>query len=545
MADALRSTAHRIGGAIGILAILGFGAYTRASGFTTGSLWFDDAWQAMPARESIGTAVRMVTTAPLYTLGLRTWLRLDITSTWWAQLPAFVFGMAGIAAVFFLLAYFKVWAPLAYFGALILAVSPVAADYSTRVKPFGLDLLCGCALLFLFERWRRTPQRRSAVLLGIACALSLFISSTTAVVVISVAATTALCGLRDSSRRLDALVAAGTAAVAGLVVEVLWLRHLSPALYFGWTKRGYLFSASSAHRIAWSLQAMGTGFFHWLVGTPLAHPRLQEQITPGGVALAVLGFLVLLAISLPPLIGLLRRRGRDPGPLVVPAVALCLAIALALAHKSPFGGGRTDEDIYPAVLLLFAGAVSALFGRARDEARRDMIAVLVILTGALLWVGATNRAAYPQTVLRPLAAELQHVGPKSAIIVVDPWLTFTWAYDDLSPTKVSFAHTVTLWSQGFHVVSLDQRVDLSVNSFFPDRSYGELAHRTHWIWYVAATIGRQSPIPGSPNHLLISLNYRYLLENGWQPTGTYLTFPHTEAILMIHVPRRERLGAAR
>jgi hypothetical protein len=535
MANALRTVARRTGGATALFAILGIGAYTRVSGFSTGSLWFDDAWQAMPARASVGTALRMVTTAPLYTLGLRTWLRFDLASTRWAQLPAFIFGVAGIAAVFFLLRYFEVWAPLAYLGALVLAVSPVAVDYSTRVKPFGLDLLCGCGLLWLFERWRRAPRRRSAMLLGGACALSLLISSTTAVVVLAVAAVALLCGLRDAARRVDALVVAGTAAVGGLVVEVLWLRRLSPALYFGWTKRGYLLNASSTHHVAWSLQAMGTGFFHWFVGTPLAHPRLVEQITAGGVALSALGFLALLGVSVPPLAGLVRRLGRDPGALVVPAVALWLAVALALAHKSPFGGGRTDEDLYPAVLLLFAGAAGALARRARNEPRRGAVVALAVLTGALLWVGATNRASYPQTDLRPLAAELHHVGPRSAITVVDPWLTFTWAYDDLSPTRISFTHTLTLWSQEFHVVSLDPGVDLSVNSFFPDRSYGRLASRTQWLWYVASTVGRQSRVRNHPNHLLVTQNYRFLLANGWRPAGTYLTFPHTEAILLEYV----------
>ena len=201
---------------------------------------------------------------------------------------------------------------------------------------------------------------------------------------------------------------------------------------------------------------------------------------------------------MPPLAGVVRRRGREAGPLVASSLAVVLAVALALVGRSPFGGGRTDEVLYPSILLLAAGAVTPLVARGSERARRGALAGVVVVAGVLVGVGATHRAAYPTTDLRPLARQLAEPVnvARSRVVVVDPWLTFTWAYDALSPTAVSFAHTQLSWSQGFHVVSLEPDVVISTNYFFPDRSYSSLSMRTHRVWYVASTVGHQSPIPG-------------------------------------------------
>ena len=125
---------------------------------------------------------------------------------------------------------------------------------------------------------------------------------------------------------------------------------------------------------------------------------------------------------------------------------------------------------------------------------------------------------------------------RSQVVVVDPWLTFTWAYDQLSPTTVSFSPTALSWSQGFHVVSGDRDVVISSNYFFADRSYFGLSARTHRIWYVDATVGHQSSVPGQRNDLEKTANYLTLRQLGWEPAGVYLTAPHTEAELLVYRP---------
>lgn len=530
---------------LAVLGIVGFGAWARVPGFTSSSLWFDDAWSAMPARVGLSTALKMVTTAPGYTIGLRSWLLWHPGATWWAQLPAFAAGLAGIVAVFLLVRSFGAWWPLPYLGALVVAASPVAIDYSTRVKQFGLDLLLACLVLWLFERWRRAGRTGDAVLVSVACAASLLISATTLVVCVAVAAVAVLVGALDAGRRRGAAVVAGTTAATLAVSYVLWLRHLSPSLHYGWTKRGYLLSTASLHRVAFSLEAMGTGIFHWMLGVPTGRGRVSTAITPVGIVLALLAATALVAIVAPPLVAVARRGGRAPGPLVASSLAVVLAVVLALLARSPFGGGRTDEVLYPSMLLLAAGALTPLAERAEragQPARRAALAGVVVAAGVLAGVGATHRAAYPTTDLRPIAAALAQPRNRalSGVVVVDPWLTFTWAYDGLSPTAVSFARTQLAWSQGFHVVSLDQDVVISQNYFFPDRSYSRLSSRTHRIWYVASTVGHQSAVPGHPNDLEKTANYLYLRQLGWTPTGTYVTAPHTEAVLLVYAPKGVR-----
>ncbi|HEV3213135.1 MAG TPA: glycosyltransferase family 39 protein [Acidimicrobiales bacterium] len=535
-------------GPLALFAIVGFGAWTRAPGFTSSSLWFDDAWSAMPARVGLGTAIHMVTTAPGYTIALRSWLQLHPGATWWAQLPAFVAGLAGIVAVFFVLRYFGAWWPLTYLGALVVAASPVAVDYSTRVKQFGLDLLLACLVLWLFERWRRAGRPRDAALCAAACAGSLLVSLTTLVVCVAVAGVAALLATRDATRRRDGAVVVLTTIGTAAIGYVLWLRHLSPSLHYGWTKRGYLLSTASLHRAGFSLEAMGTGLFHWMLGTPLGRGRVSTAITAAGVALALLAAVALVAITAPPLVGVVRRRGRAPGALVASSLAVVLAVILALLAKSPFGGGRTDEVLYPSILLLAAGALSPLAARAGATARRAALAGCVVVAAVLVGVGATHRASYPTTDLRPLVAQLDappNVG-RSAVVVVDPWLAFSWAYDGLTPTSVSFAPTLLAWSQGFHVVSRDPDVVISENYFFPDRSYPRLSSRTTRVWYVASTVGHQSRVPGHPNDLEKTANYLYLRQLGWAPAGVYLTAPHTEAVLLVYRPSpRDRLSVRR
>jgi hypothetical protein len=528
---------------VALAVLVGFAAWTRASGFSGGSLWFDDAWTALPARVPLSTALRMVTTAPGYTVGLRGWLRLHPRATWWAQLPAFVAGLGGVVAVLGLLRYHRVWPPLAYLGALVVAASPVAIAYSTRVKQFGLDLLAACLVLYLLERWRRQPGGRAAALLATACAASLLVSATTLVVVVPVAVVAALHGAVARERRRDAAVVAGSALGALVVVWAVWLRHLSPRLDVGWRTRGYLLTTTSVHRAAFSLEAMGTGLLHYLLAVPTGRHG-GTAITAAGVALALCAAAVLAALVVPPLVALASARGL-PGPRTAPALTVVLAVALALAARSPFGAGRTDEVLYPALLVLAAVPLTRLVERASPRVRRAAVATCVAAAIGLVAVGSSHRAAYPTTYLRPLAAELRHHVRPGELVVVDPWLTFTWAYDGITPTAVSFAPTPFPWSQGFHVVSLRRTVVISENYFFAGRSYSRLSRRARRLWYVAATLGRQSGLEGVPSRQLKTVNYLYLRQLGWQPSGRYLTASHTEAILLVYRPATASARAAR
>jgi hypothetical protein len=523
--------------------IVGFGAWTRVSGFSHGDPWFDDAWVVLSSKVPLGTAVHMVNTTPVFSLLMRWWILLKPGALWWAQLPVFVLGLGTIVAVFALLRYFAMWWPLAYLGALVIAVSPIAVAYSTRVKQYNLDILLACAVLWLFERWRRDPDRTRAVALAVTGAGALLVSAATMVVTIPACVAVAHAMAVERRRRADGAIVLGSVAVVGAGEYLEWLRHLSHGLDVGWTHRGYMLTFKSAQLFKFSLETMGTQLFHWMLDVPIGHqPDPSKAVTRAGEIIAAITAALLISVTAPVLIGAARRLRQVVGPLVVPAGAVVLAALLGLLAISPFGGGRTDEVFYPALLLVFAGAVSWL-------ARRWRPLVSVLLVGALaaagscVMVGARNRAQYPTIDLRGLYAKFgPHVGPYQ-FVVIDPWLSFTWADDGLSRTSVSLVQSFPFgWSQGFHVVSDDNKVIISDQYFFPSGEYGGLSHFLNALWYVGETGGPTWPVPGPQDKLYQTRNYVALLDDGWVPTTTVYHATHTIAILMKYEPTKTASG---
>jgi hypothetical protein len=520
--------------ALGCIVI--FGALVRAYGFSNKDPWFDDAWVVLSSKVPLHTSLHMVDTTPLFTLAMRSWILLHPHTLWWAQLPVFIAGLATIIAVFLLLRYFKVWWPLCYLGAMIIAASPVAITYSTRIKQYNFDILLACSLLWLAERWRREPSRRSAIALGATCVASLLISGTTIVVIAPICAIVILLAYQERSRLRGAL---GVVVLAGttLVVEyVIWLRRLSHGLHVGWTNRGYLLTFASLHKFFFSLQTMSTQFFHWMIGVPTGHPPdPSKAITLAGIIIAILVAAVFTVITGPQLWALVRHPRQAPSAFSVAAVSIALAVTLALITVSPFGGGRTDEVIYPSVLLLFGALVSKL-RESHAHWTRILLAGVVISAASCALVGERNRANYPSIDLKGLYAKLAPHIKKSDYVVVDPWLTFTWADDSLSSTGVAFNHTFFDWSQGFHVVSYKRNVVISDEYFFPNWVYGFIHEDTTRLWYVGETANSTSAQTSPVDALLSTRNLHYLRTHDWVPTNVAYRSTHTMALLMKYVP---------
>jgi hypothetical protein len=86
-----------------------------------------------------------------------------------------------------------------------------------------------------------------------------------------------------------------------------------------------------------------------------------------------------------------------------PACAAVVALGLSAAKKVPLGTGRTDEYLYPVLLLLLASGVVRLWAVARD--RLDPVRlravgaaiafVSVALAGALIADSITTATPYP------------------------------------------------------------------------------------------------------------------------------------------------------
>lgn len=479
---------------VALLALVGLGAAIRAHGFTDLDLWFDDAWSAAPARVGWSKAVHMVLTAPGYGLALRLWLRLDPTTTWFTQLPAYVLGLCAIPAVYGLLRLLRNNRAVALAGALVVAVDPILVQYSTRLKEYPFDLLAACAVLALAERARRRPARDTMAWLAVVSAVALFFSAGSLAVVAGAWLALAVCVLRDRPARAPYLGALGALGAACLVIWAVFLRHLPSVLNFNWRRRGYLVDYRSLGRLERTVTLIFGGFLHGALAYPVPAAFFRARSGLHTPSAAALGF-VLLALSVGVPVAASWRR-RSPTPALAAAFALALAILFAVADKIPFGDGRTDEALYPAFLVCLAAIASACAPFAhrvlQGPARR---AVATSLSGALVAgavaFGVAHPSVYPTLSLRDLWARLRPELRPGQVIFVDTFNSFAWCYYELTPCRTQVGGAPP-WPQGFRPVSKDTSL------VFIPKHYGipepELDQRQRQpgitgIWYVGYDYG--------------------------------------------------------
>ncbi len=513
----------------GIVALLvALGAVLRAPGFTAHNLWFDDAWAALPSKEPLRTALKMVATTPLYSLGLRGFIALHPNASWWAQLPAFVLGLAGIIVVAGSLAYLGYGRRTQLLGAALIACSPVTITYATRVKEYSCDVLLTCLLVVLAEWWRRAPSTRRALIVGVASALAMATSSSTVVIAGALATAAVLWAVLVPPVRVQVASFLAVTGIGGLLTYALFLDHLSPTLDVGWTTRGNLFSTASPHEMVFTLQQMFAGLPHFMLGIGDPVPSVGQPIVSRALVLAATSALVLVVLVGNVVLGVAKQRQATAAAPLIAAVGVCAAVGFAMAGISPFGGGRTDAYLYPLLVVLAAELYRAL-GRWRPAGSRIDLACTAAVGASLVGIGLLNPAAYPTQSLSSVTTPLHRLAPH-AQLVVDPWLTYTWGLSGPTPTSVSFAKVYFPWSPGFHVVSTTPRVTISTNYFFPSSAYATLSRHTHLLWYLAATAGAINTGAPNPSSVVVTRNLQTLLALGWRPTGRRLVGLHVVAI---------------
>lgn len=521
-----------------VAALCAVGLALRLPGLTSRDLWFDDAWAALPAHVSLGDALRMVVTTPLYTLGLREWLLAGPKATWFAQLPALVLGVGGIAAVYGLCRALRLGRLGAFAAAAAVMAGPVTVAYSSRLKEYPADLLCACWILWLAERWRRDPSPQRLALLGLACVVSLWLSASTAVVVGGAAAMVVAVAWGDRARRRDAAMLVGVLAVCSAGLWAAFLRRVPGQLRTNWRTHGFLFGYSTSHHLAYTFQQSFSGLSHGLLGVP-------NPWTPSGSALralpmlvAVLTVLALVALVEPALALVLRSRGRNVGVSFAAAASVVLAVAGTLGGVAPLGDGRTDEVLYPSLLVLVVAGGVALARRARASAGTRAavrLATAGVVAAVALAFGATHVAAYPPTGLAQVLAGVRSQLLPGDVVVIDGYESFTYADDGLGPWQVSFAQGDVPWPMGFHVRSLDPQDVLSTNYLQPDEAITKLPRRTRRVWYVGPTGGGYST--ATPRDLwnfpYATPTVRELAALGYRGVDTFVSAPGVYAQLLV------------
>ena len=488
-------------------AVVLVGVWLRLGGVTSHGLWRDDAWVAMTGRVSLGTALRMGATAPGFTLIERSWVLLDPGSSAWAQALPLALGVAGIVAMFLLARYVGLSSWLALAASAFVALSPVAITYSTHVKQYSLDVVLACALLGLGEAARRAPDRRRLGLLGAASCVGLVLSASVVVVIAGVWAMLVLASFGDRQLRTRVVVAGAITGAVCASVGMVFYSHLSTTLNVFWSQQHRFLELTPPHRLVAQLASMVSTA---ILKTP-ATPKLSTWVG--------------IAVSLVALVGLTAG-----AKLWSSGLAVAAALGAATLGLIPWGTGRTDEVLYPAVALLVGFGVERL---ARAAAERmpgvpveAIVAVMVglALTAGMLRTDIVHPARYPAVDAKLLMKKVaQHERPGD-LVYVSSSSRYPWVLQSPDRPKLVFGSG---WGAGYTVAST--RPDQFVA---PSYSWEAEFHPSQWahettgaqrLWFV----GGGFP-PGRRDH-----EYRAILAAGWRPV-TVLRASGSVAVLMTH-----------
>ncbi len=468
-----------------------FGAALRVRGLSTGGLWRDDAWVALSAHVGLGTAWHMFFTAPGFFLLERTWISLLPTSTVWAQIPPLLIGIAGVPATFALIRYFRFGRWIALGAALTVAVSPVCVIYSSRLKESGTDFLVACLLLAAAEAARRRFAGRELWRLAVVSVVGFACCASVLPVVVGVWFALGLVAPGRPGVRRTYAAAASVAALACATIAAVFDRHLSPADHRNWAANYLVYS--SPHAFVTRLHDIVLSLSNQMVAV-----WSGSRWGPTLMAVTIIALIVL---------GLGRRRDMT-GPALVIAAAL---VACALG-AIPLGGGRTDEALYPALLVLIAAGIERVsrllspLATSTDRTRLMFGAVGAALVALMLAGGAQVEAAYPATDVTTLAPAILHHLKPGDHLAVDELMRYPWAlYEDPTP-KIEFG---TEWAAGFTVKSTDPRVFIAPSEFYEGGSdpsaWTKAMARYSRLWFVET-----APLSLSPF-------YRDLRAAGWNP----------------------------
>ncbi len=499
-------------------------AWRQSAGFTRYNMFFDDAWAALPARVHLGDALKMTVSTPGWTLLLREWIHAGSYATWWAQVPALI-GAIVMGVVFFALTRYFRLAPWPSALATVLLVSnPTTLTYATRVKPYTWEMVLAISILALGEWVRRTSSRRSFVALGVGSVVAFLLSFATAIVIAGVWCAVLVWLWSDRTTRRHAVTAACVSAAGVLAVGVPFVLATPPSLGDRWVGRGFMANFHSLRGFGHNLVTMLAGFANGLSGLSVGYQFRQNRITPWDDVVAVAVALVIL--------GLLwwtagPRAWREKSPLLAVGFVLLVALAAGATDVFPFGDGRTDEVLYPAVFLAVAVGLDRLLTHRPSHVTRSLhvfvaAVVVVVSLGAASWNATANAAKYPELNLTGLMAKLRPQLRPGDAIVVPSFLSFPWAQANLSSWTVDF-NTHGSWPQGFRVASTSKIPVVVLPETYAgfDPQLAQLRHHFHRVWYVGYTLGVWNPYVVDAKYpaLLPMQTYTLgqLLQEGWHP----------------------------
>ena len=530
--------------------ILVVGAIVRLTGWSTGGLFFDDAWVALPARVPLSTAVHMWLSTPGYTLLQRQWSLVAPDNLRWVLALPLITGLVAPAVAFVLgrVLRFPNWIALTM--AAFVAVEPCAIEYSVAVKPFELDLVAGMVLLAVAEVVRRNRTVRSLVGLSILSIVAVFMDISLLIVVVGVWLALAVIAYLDRREWSATLLWAG---ITGLVVVPGALaveQGIPPYDDQFFRSLGTLvappYTPSDLYNV---FVKSGGGLAHGLFSTPSPFglgDHISTSATVFVVAVTVLELALLVVLAAPAAKACVRKRPGDPSLRDLASVFVIVVALLAyVAGKVPIGDGRTDLVIVPAITVLLASGLQRFTAFARRRispgtaVRVSLVAAVVAAVAgtAFAW---EQRSWYPTQDLKALHQKILQHGGSDDVQLVTFRNSYTWAYDQLSPFRVHFSAKSGLsLGIGYWVTFPSPKVlkeNSPTNPGVP--RLAELPSNDRRLWLIGTTLLNASP---STVHFKSALAQfpssssapTALRQNGWHATSTTLTAPGVFAVLYV------------
>ena len=491
------------------------GAIIRARTFVGTGLNGDDAWVALSSKVGLGTAWHMWATIPGFGFIERTWMILGPNDTWWYQLPDYVCGVAAVPVTYFLARYFRLGRGAALAVAVVVCTSPICVEYSTRVKEYPFDFLLSCLLLALAEAARRRPERRPLLGFAAASAAAFLVSASLGTVVVGLWVALVVAARRDRAALRRVLVVGAASAVACGIFAAVFYSHLSPQLKRYW--RGYFIKHSS-------LYAFASSSVH--TAKNLLDPNLlglPSVLSTFGFGLVLV--IICLAFSLVALV-------RDPA-MLAPALAVLASFVASAAQVVPLGTGRTDECLYPALLMLIAvgatqvlGPVGAALMRTTTGEGSTMVIIGVglasmLVAGVLVLHAYDTVFVYPRSDVQKLATELHRAErPGDHVFVSLGFDDYSWAFYEVRPVRVEFTSKEIT---DFRVASTKPNVFIgSGKGKRYVREAQAMATADQRVWYVGETTKDRHK----------SATYRVFLRDGWDPVQTIHAYRCSASLLV-------------
>jgi hypothetical protein len=364
--------------AFAVVGLVATAAILRFEPLGPHSLWIDDAWVSLVWKVHTVSDVRRVSVAsPGFVALLKGWFRIVGFSSWRAQAPAFLFGVLGPPALYLTARSWRLGRGAALLAGGLLVVSPVHMRYSARVKAFTLEALAAAIVLLIADRLLSEPLRRTRWYAFAAAAIVATMFSAPLVIVCVPGFAAAFLAVRRAKEPLPRAALGATAGYAlfSLGWYVVAIRGaIDRNLVDYWSK--YYISHRSVGDF---LSSTARGF------TRFAH---GFDVLPS----------VMTLVALAACLVWMSRTRPDRAVLLFGPIAI--AAGIAVLHRNPFGGGRTDIYLYADLALILACGADALLTRIPSRvAVATTMAVIVALGAVSLPV-----PAYPKEDFRAMLA---------------------------------------------------------------------------------------------------------------------------------------------